>query len=270
LFVPEEKNGSAGELLAIGGMIMTAKIEPKRGPLQWIAEAGRAVAEVYRKGFGLILAAPAVAAIAVVPEFAQHVAEIELGMFLSREAFVALSADPTRMAFGMVKVAGLILCMLAAARYWAFEGSLKRTFAMPLRDVGRTLFAIALNALVSLPQVLIEKAGLPTALEYPIVAASWILSLLLLAYVVGAVVGDRDMTIARSLKRGWRFLPLLILLGAIAYLPPFALHMGAHWLAIGASEPIVWLVMALDALVVGVLATLVGSALYVAYRRSGV
>jgi hypothetical protein len=251
-------------------MIMTAKSEAMPGPLQWIAEAGRAVAEVYRKGFTLILAAPAVAAIAIVPEFVQHVAEIQLGLFASREAFAALGMDPTRLAFGAVKVAGLIVCMLAAARYWACDGSLKRTFAMPMKDVGRTLFALALNLVVSLPQVLTEKAGLPAALEYPIVAASWILSLLLLAYVVGAVIGDRDMTIARSLKRGWRFLPLLILLGAIAYLPPFALHMGAHWLAIGASEPIVWLVMALDALVVGLLATLVGSALYVAYRKSGV
>jgi hypothetical protein len=233
-------------------------------------EAGRAVGETYRKGFGLIVAAPAVAALAVMPEFAQHVAEIQLGMFVSRDAFVALQADPTRMAFGVVKVAGLVLCMLAAARYWACEGSVKRTFAMPLKDVGRTLFALAVNLVVSLPQVPTEKAGLPAALEYAIVAASWILSLLLLAYMVGAVIGDREMTLARSLKRGWRFLPLLILLGAIAYLPPFALHMGAHLLAIGSAPAMVWVVMTLDALVVGLLASLVGSALYVAYRRSGV
>jgi hypothetical protein len=251
-------------------MIMSAKSEPKRGPLQWIAEVGRAVAEVYRKGFTLILAAPAVAAIAIVPEFVQHVAEIQLGMFASRDAFVALQADPARMAFGVAKVAGLVLCMLAAARYWACAGSVKRTFAMPLKDVGRTLFALALNLVVSLPQVLTKAAGLPTMLEYAIVAASWILSLLLLAYAVGAVIGDREMSLARSLRRGWRFVPWIALLGAVAYLPAFALHMGAHWLAIGASAPVVWLVMALDALVVGLLATLVGSALYVAYRRSRV
>jgi hypothetical protein len=251
-----------------GVLVMTAKIEAKRGPLQWIAEAAQAVAEVYRKGFTLIVAAPVVAAIVVVPEFIQHIAEIALGMFESRDAFVALAHDPTRMAFGAVKVAGLVLCMLAAARYWACEGSLKRTFAMPLRDVGRTLFAIALNALVSLPAPF--SSALPAPLHYAVTAIAWILSLLLLAYAVGAVIGDREMGIARSLRRGWRFVPWIALLGAAAYLPAFALHMGAHWLAIGSPAALVWAVMALDALVVGLLATLVGSALYVAYRRSGV
>ncbi len=247
-------------------MATTARIETKRGPWRWIVEAAQAVAEVYRKGFVLMLAVPAVAAIAVLPELAQHVAEIALGMFKSRDSFIALANDPTRMAFGAVKVAGLILCMLAAARYWACEGSLKRTFAMPLRDVGRTLFAVALNVLVSLPA---SYGAVPAALHYVLVAIGWILSLLLLAYAVGAAIGDQEMTIGRSLKRGWRFVPWIALLGAAAYLPAMALHMGAHWLAIGSPEPIVWLVMGLDALVVGLLATLVGSALYVAYRRSG-
>lgn len=249
-------------------MATTATIETKRGPVQWIAEAAHAVAEVYRKGFTLIVAAPVVAAIAVVPEFVQHIAEIALGMFESRDAFVALAHDPTRMAFGAVKVAGLILCMLAATRYWACEGSLKRTFVMPLRDVGRTLFAITLNVLVSLPAS--YSGALPAALHYAVVATSWILSLLLLAYAVGAVIGDREMNIGRSLRRGWRFVPWIALLGAAAYLPASALHIGAHWLAIGSPAALVWAVMALDALVVGLLATLVGSALYVAYRRSGV
>jgi hypothetical protein len=249
-------------------MIMTAKIEAKRGPVKWIAEAAQAVTEVYRKGFTLIVAAPVVAAIAVVPEFMQHVAEIQLGMFASREAFAALAMDPTRLAFGAVKVVGLIVAMLAAARYWACEGSLKRTFAMPLRDVGRTVFAIALNALVSLPASF--TGGLPAPLHYSVTAICWILSLLLFAYAVGAVIGDREMTLARSLRRGWRFVPWIALLGAAGYVPTMALHMGAHWQAIGSPEPIVWLVMALDALVVGLLATLVGSALYVSYRRSGV
>jgi len=182
-----------------GVLVMTAKIEAKRGPVKWIAEAAQAVAEVYRKGFTLIVAAPVVAAIAVVPEFIQHVAEIQLGMFASREAFAALAMDPTRLAFGAVKVVGLIVAMLAAARYWACEGSLKRTFAMPLRDVGRTVFAIALNALVSLPASF--TGGLPAPLHYSVTAICWILSLLLFAYAVGAVIGDREMTLARSLRR---------------------------------------------------------------------
>ncbi|MFM5948860.1 MAG: hypothetical protein ACKOPM_06475, partial [Novosphingobium sp.] len=50
----------------------------------------------------------------VVPEFIQHGAEINLGMFDSREMARALSSDSQRMLFGMIKVAGLVLAILAA------------------------------------------------------------------------------------------------------------------------------------------------------------
>ena len=62
--------------------------------------------------------APAVLALVVIPEFAQHVAEIRLGMFESVEQARSLQNDPTRWAFGYVKIAGLVLTFLAAARFW--------------------------------------------------------------------------------------------------------------------------------------------------------
>ena len=49
----------------------------------------------YRLGFSLFWLAPMAVALVVIPEFAQHVAEIKLGMFESRAAAHALSMDVT-------------------------------------------------------------------------------------------------------------------------------------------------------------------------------
>jgi len=237
---------------------------------RWLADLPGAVAELYRKGATLAIAAPAIVALALVPELAQHVAEIQLGMFLSHADFVAHQMDPLRMGFGVVKVLGMVLCMLAAARYWACDGSVKRTLLVPWRDLGRILLAIALNVAASLPTELVSRIELTPPLEAAILVIGWTFSLLLLAYLVGAVVGDRSMTVSRSLLHGWRLLPLLAILLPSAYLPAFGLHMGAHWLAISAAPALVWAVMLADAFIVGALASLVGSALYVAYARSRV
>lgn len=99
----------------------------------------------YRRGGLTLVAAPAIVALIVVPEFAQHVAEIQLGMFESKEAFKALSNDPTRWAFGYVKVAGVVLATLATARFWAL-GSVRRALLVSPGTLLRTLFAIGLNS----------------------------------------------------------------------------------------------------------------------------
>jgi hypothetical protein len=103
--------------------------------------------------------------------------------------------------------------------------------------------------------------------KVPVIAASWLLSLLLMPWFAGALLGDRWMTIGRSLRHGWRRVPALVLLPAAAFLPASWLHAFAHRLAIGAPEPLVWALMIGDALVVGLLGTLVGSAMAVAHGR---
>lgn len=70
--------------------------------------------------------APGLVALAVVPEFMQHVAEIRLGMFESLADARALAIDPTHWAFGYVKLAGFGLAILLLARLWATGGSPRR------------------------------------------------------------------------------------------------------------------------------------------------
>ena len=57
-----------------------------------LIRAGRALVDLYPKGLSLFWLAPAVMGLVVIPEFLQHVVEIRLGMFDSREAFDAAYA----------------------------------------------------------------------------------------------------------------------------------------------------------------------------------
>ena len=83
-----------------------------------LKRAGRALARLYPMGFSLLWKAPLVLALVVVPEFLQHIAEIQLGMFGTRAQAAAVADHPTRMAFGALKIAGLVLTFFAAARFW--------------------------------------------------------------------------------------------------------------------------------------------------------
>lgn len=238
----------------------------RQGVRGFFADLAQAIAEVYRKGGSMPLAAPLIFGLIVVAEFAQHVAEIQLGMFRSTAEFRSHAFHPLRMGFGGVKVAALVIVMLASARFWWCDRSVNRTFLMPPPDLGRVVLGMALIFLMGLPAEWIEAGP---GFKIPVVVISWTLSFLLLAYLIGAVLGDRSMTLGRAVRQGWRFLPVLTVLLVAAYVPAFALHMGTHKLAIGAAPALVWALMTVDALVVGLLATLVGSAMAVAYARSG-
>ena len=74
---------------------------------------------VIRDAARLFWLAPLIPLIAILPEFVQHVWEVNAGMFASKAAFNAHAMDPERWQFGYFKIAGLVLSILAAARFWA-------------------------------------------------------------------------------------------------------------------------------------------------------
>lgn len=238
----------------------------------WPLNLLRALGEVYRRGLLLPLVAPAILAIVVLPEGVQHVVEIKLGMFNSMDAFQTNAADSTRMAFGYVKMAGFILCILAAARF-AYCGTVRKTLLMPLRDLGRVAFGFVIGIITNLPAEWVLRTAQPPHIFWPITIVSWLVSSLLLVYLIGALLGDRQMIIRAAFTRGWKVLPPLVILTIAAYWPAARLHAYAHKLALGTEPALLWTIMAADALVVGLLAALIGSALTVSYRlgtgRSG-
>lgn len=66
-------------------------VEALPSEIRWVTWLGRALVELYRGSMVLFTAAPLIVAIAAIPEFLQHVVEINIGMFDSRAAAHALA-----------------------------------------------------------------------------------------------------------------------------------------------------------------------------------
>lgn len=237
-----------------------------------LRSAGRALADTYRRGGRVFAVAPLAAALVIVPEFLQHAAEIHVGMFESRAAARAVANDPLRWAFGYAKLAGLTLAFLAAARvWWAREQG------------GAAWWRLDRVDWLALIAGLVIVFGLPSLAE-PVRAAGGesaarivglVLSLVTLPgmfHMLKGLYADRALPVRAVWTTGWRAVPLLLLLLVAAFGPAMALHYATHTLALGQPVALVWLLMAFDSLVVGLLAALVGAALYTAYVsfRSGV
>lgn len=226
---------------------------------------GRALYETYRLGGTAVVAAPLLLAFAVLTEAVQHIVEIRLGMFESVAAFRALGNDPLRWMFGYTKVAGFLISILTIARFWA-TGSVKAALLIPLGDLGRLIFAIVLTLGIALSIDWVQSHGLPRALDIILSSISFILQTGLTLYVVGALFGDRAMTLRRSFTDRFPTAIIMTLTMLAAFAPCQALHMLNHKIAIGGPTPLVWAMMAFDSLWIGLFAALVGSAMYAGYK----
>ena len=224
----------------------------------------RYVKLLYSRGFALFLLAPVIIAIVAIPEFLQHIAEIRLGMFDSIEHARALANDPQRWAFGYAKVGGMTIAIFAAARFWGARdhgGSWWR-----LGNIAWWPLVVGL-ALFVLPPALFDWARpwLPAWAYWTGYVAASLGTPPLIFSILAALVGDRRVGPRGSFWLDGRWLPLLLILLIAAYAPGMAVHYGLHRLAMGAPAALVWLLMAADALVVGLMASLIGAAFSLAY-----
>lgn len=225
---------------------------------------GLRIVAAYRLGGRTMLAAPVIAAVAILPELAQHVVEIKLGMFASIDAFRALADDPARWAFGYAKLAGFWLAILATARFWAVEGDVARAIRPGWSAAGRLSAGIGLAVLQSL--LMKAVAGHGVVIDTVASLLSLLLQCSLFVYLVGSLLGDERATLRWSFTAGWPRALFMTLLLALTFAPCQMLHMAGHRLAIGSPVPVVWGVMLLDGLFVGLFAALAGSAMVVGYR----
>lgn len=227
--------------------------------------AGRALADTYRRGGRMFAVAPLAVALVVVPEFLQHAAEIHIGMFESHEAARAVANDPLRWAFGYAKLAGLTLAFLAAARvWWAREQGGAAWWRLDRIDW--LTFIAGLAIVFGVPSLAepLRAAGQERAAQVVGLALS-LVTLPGVFHMLKGLFADRAVPVRAVWTTGWRFVPLILLLFVAAFGPAMALHYAMHTLALGRPVALVWLLMAIDSLVVGLLAALVGSALYTAY-----
>lgn len=215
---------------------------------------------VLRDGVRIWWLAPIIPLLVVVPEAIQHIAEIRIGMFDDIETARAVADDPRRMVWGYLKIAGLVLAILAAIRFWSSRRSGQVWWnlrSLAWRQLGLAILVIALTTL-------------PGWLLGPLIgdeAASWvdialmIATLPLFVLLVAGLAGDRTASFVGVFRTGW--LPALrIAVFAVAvWVPLSMLHGANHQWAMGAAEPVLWALMAFDSLVVGFLAVMAGTAI---------
>lgn len=230
-----------------------------------VTGTARVVGESYRLGLRAWVAAPVIVAVAVVPEFIQHVVEIKLGMFVSVEQFRELANHPNRWLSGYAKIAGMVVALLAIARFWAV-GSVRQAFLLPRRDLIRLALAVVLTIMASLPFDWIAKQNYVPAFKYGAQIVSFLIQAGLMLYVASALFGDRTLTLRTAFTQRWPTGLVVAISVLCTFLPAQLLHMLNHKLALGQPPVIVWALMIWDSLVVGMIATLVGSALWAAYR----
>lgn len=217
--------------------------------------------QTLRDGLRIWWLAPLIPALVVAPEFIQHIAEIRIGMFESKEAFRLLADDPRRMVWGFLKIAGLLLAILAAVRFWGAAEQGQKWWN--LRGIHWKALGIAavLMALTSVPEWLLtgrvsEQAALA------VTAVITLATLPLIVYLVRALAGGEPLPLKTAFTRGWWPSLRILLFAAATWMPLQWLHGQTHVWAMGQPDALVWALMAFDALLVGLLATMAGTAFH--------
>ena len=207
--------------------------------------------------------APLLLALACAGEFIQHIAEVSIGMFASREAFVALQGSPLRMGFGLAKVAALLVTVAWTARWLAHRNRAERPGLDGPIDWGRLLLPmlITIGALITVTQAPIGSRQVRLAL----LGAVLLVSLPWSRMAMDALFGRPRESLGKALRRR----PMPPIGGLLAILPVAAamyLHTRNHTWAFAAQPSAVWALMAWDALLVAGLTGWLGALTYRFYQ----
>lgn len=224
----------------------------------------RRLGQTFHDGVRLWWLAPLIPLISAVPEFAQHVAEIHLGMFEGGETARAAAEDPLRWAYGYAKIAGLLVAMLFATRYWATRDEGLPWWSARGIVWSAVLGSIALQLLFTVGQGFAKTAFGAGAAPFVDILLS-IAMLPLYVWLAAGLLGDGSMTLRRSCTDGWGAVVRIALLSLIPFAAGQAVHMGNHFVAMGQPQPLVWVLMVWDSLLVGTMAAWMGTALHHGY-----
>jgi hypothetical protein len=224
----------------------------------------RPFAEWFAASWHILRYAPLLLLPILLAEGAQHVAEIQLGMFASREAFQSLAADPTRMAFGYAKLAALLMSMLIVARAVAL-GSAQRALRPAWRSLGMLAALIALT--FALDSGFKSEAARAIAPDMALQGINMVLQSALMILILAALFEDSWPMLRAARWRAVGAFLLSGLLAALALLPMQLVHSLNHSWALGGGVPLIWGLMAFDTVWVGLMALMVGSSMAIGWRH---
>lgn len=234
------------------------------------------VREVYGSAWAFAFACPLLFLVPVLAEFAQHVVEIDLGLYDSLAGAKAAESHPARMAWGFAKTLAITLPTYWFYRYvvsgqdaayarrldgraLALWGAIYLVMSVALGWLG--IFGLDLGGLLGL-----EGSAL-TIVRIALAVGQIAVGIYLVAWFVAWSQGNAAIGPVRSLRimRGffWRTAGLMV----CAILPLMVLHY-AGLFAIGRPQWAVWTIMLLDSFVVGFLALTIAGANAVAAQRA--
>lgn len=222
----------------------------------------QALGDSIRGGLSLWWLAPLIPLISFATEMAQHVAEIGLGMFVSEAAFKAHQMSAERLMWAVPKGIGLIAASILTIRFWAACDNGSRTW--DLRDIAWKAVAINLSiglVLSAAPMLATGKA------RHLLFLAVTVATLPLLPHLVGAVSGDRTTTLGQVFRTGWTASMVIGALPVLLFVPLQVIHYANHGIADAQPPAVVWALMIWDSFIVSLIATMMGTATYLGWKR---
>jgi hypothetical protein len=213
----------------------------------------------YADGVRVAAALPWLFALVAGWEFAQHVVEVRIGFFDSREASKAVSLDGSRMALGWVKmllvyVGGFLAIRCLVGRDGG--GPIDAAGPAAARYAPYVLYSLALFALIVFAGRIVAPARVDL-FRALVGLAQLLIEPLLMLWVVSAVTDGAVAGPAASARRTgvayFYALPLFF----VARLPIGIAHNLLNKQAMGRPHALVWTMLAVDALVVGLLVAII-------------
>ncbi len=230
----------------------------------------------YRLPMRFVLALPLIAAVPIAIEAVQHLVEWRIGMFDSIAGAQAVEAHPARMAVGYAKTAALLFAAFWVWRFLSFGGDRARTLRVDRPTLRLFAPVVAFHVLLVVGQVL---AGTALSAWFPAggtlimagsaaMLAAMALELYLAPWKAGAAAGDERMTPGASVGSmsgniAWSFAFTLLM-----FFPAMVLHYALNGFAIGRPGGIVLAMLAADSLLVGYIAALFPTTVFLVARRA--
>lgn len=237
---------------------------------------GNDLREIFVRAGRYALLCPLLFLVPVAIEMVQHIVEIRGGMYVDAAGMRAAGNDMTRLAVGHIKVIALFLTGYWAARFLVFGDDA----AAARRIDGRALrlfvpvMAWGLFWLIAIQDgpLIAAAAGVPSATSAVILLGVMVASLffepLLSAWKTAAAAGNPAIGFMRSIRLTRAIYGRAIALSLLSMLPMMVAHYAIALFAVGQAPVVVWVLMAVDSVLVGYLGVTMIASSYVIARRA--
>ena len=240
-----------------------------------IRELASAIKVSYRMAFNLFVGATWLWLGAAFFEMLQHAVEWQLGMFTPGDGIDPDSEFETRMVFGYLKVAAVLVCAYLVPRFLYLNRDWKQVLQGDIRLLGGVVvvfgtfgLGLAPAEILYLMEARVDVIGSEFETLW-IELAGFVLTIPLAAlypWGIGLIAGDRSMTFRKSISAMHGYWIWALLLFLCCTVPALVPHFLLNDFAYGASPAIMGSLLLLDSVLVGLIALLLGCVNWTIYR----